>query len=102
MNQRQTIWQIARWEFGRFFKMRQQLFSLVLGAVIGLASMGIGQWVKRSDKKPVKIAVMQSVTLALTPPLGSRLNFQSVTGRSEAQLREELNKKTWDGFLMAK
>jgi ABC-2 type transport system permease protein len=102
-SRRRLIWEIARWEFGRFFKLKQQLIGLVIGVVIGLATIGIGQWVKRSDKKPVKVVVMENVTLALTTPPGSRLNFLPVNGRSVAQLKTEaLDKKKIDGILTAK
>lgn len=102
MNRRKLIWEIARWEFGRFFKLKQQLFGLVIGAVIGLASMGIGRWVKQSEKKPVKVVVMESVMFALAAPPGSRLNFLPANGRSEAQLKEDLDKKKMEGILTAK
>ena len=56
---------IARWEFKRFVKPNQMIFSFVLMFLIGAAGFGVGKWASRSKSKVSQVVVIGGSTLGI-------------------------------------
>jgi ABC-2 type transport system permease protein len=66
-----TTWEVARWEFLRFFKPRQMLVGMLLTLVGGAVGWGVARIARDAD--PVPVAVAGDARLAAAAPEGSRL-----------------------------
>jgi ABC-2 type transport system permease protein len=93
--------EIARWEFVRFFRVKDQVMSLLLGLVIGLGFWGVRHWSENRSLQPVRIAVLAPPSLvpAKSPP-GSYLQFVLPNGRTETMLRAAVGKQELEGLLI--
>ncbi|MBM4116401.1 ABC transporter permease [bacterium] len=100
MNQTRLVWTVAGWEFRRFFKLRDQLLSLLVGVGIGLAFYGVTKLINRGDAAPVRLAVMHGESLPLTPAPGSRLRLEAARERGEPELRDAVARRAIDGLLI--
>lgn len=80
-----ATWQVARWEFMRFFKPRQ----LVLGMVFTLVGGAFGWGVTRLAKndRPIPVAVAGAGHLDLAAPEGSRLRLSAHAAEEMPALR---------------
>ena len=54
----QQVLEVARWEFARFVKWKQQLVGLALMLALGVGGGVVGRAVKRAELKPVPVAVV--------------------------------------------
>lgn len=97
-----TYWRqvaaVARWEFLRFIKLKQQLISFAVMTGLGIAVGGIGYFVAKSRAKPVKVAIVGSERFGGTVPTVDRVTWR--TGSDEAALRREVVAKTLDGYVV--
>ena len=80
------MWQIARWEFRRYFKLRQQLIGLAVTAAIGLVSFGL---VRLADRdRAIEVAVIGADILPLTEHAPEDLTFTPHAAADAQALRE--------------
>lgn len=101
MKSRSMVFEIARWEFQRWFKWKDQLLTLAISLVLALAIWG-GMALLSSDRAPVRIAVIGQDLLPLKFPANSRIAWQSAEPQNEARLRESVGRGEIDGLLVIK
>ena len=58
MSRARLMYEVVIWEFWRWFKIRDQLLTLVTSLVVGLAVWGGIALVNRERGKPVTLAVV--------------------------------------------
>src|SRR5207302_11315013 len=80
------VFQVALWEFRRFYRVRDQILSLALSFVAGLLGFGVQYLVLKSGE--IKVAVVNADAL---PPLvlepGSRLRLMPLDQPDVDELR---------------
>lgn len=91
-----SVWTVAKWEFFRFFKWRDQLIGVVAMLVTSALGFGAVKFVQSSND--VELAVV-GFNETLTLSKGSRINLRSSTESIE-QLRLQLDDRRLDGILM--
>lgn len=96
----QGIWTIGRWEFQRFFKWRDALIGLLVGAALTLGGYQIGKMVTRDKGKPVKLAVIGGEALNVSLPADSRIKLESRAADDSATLRAEVDRGDRAGLLV--
>ncbi|MCU0452844.1 MAG: ABC transporter permease [Bacteroidetes bacterium] len=102
MSRSRTVFEIALWEFRRWFKLKDQILALAVTCGIGLLVWGGKAWLDRSDREPVAIAIVHADLLPFTVPADSRLVFRSVPPDSEQVMREAVGQQVIDGLLVIK
>lgn len=95
MKRWQQIFRIGGFEFRRFFKWKQELFSLILMAALFGISAGWGA-LKTSLEETHSVAVVSPVNL----PELAQIEWQPVTDLDAA--RNALNEETYSGVLLVK
>lgn len=94
-------WEIARWEFQRWFKWKDQFIALAISLALSLAIWG-GTALLSGDEPVVKLAVIGQNFLSLKMPADSRIELQSAGPQDEARLRESVGRGEIDGLLVIK
>jgi ABC-2 type transport system permease protein len=94
------VWIIAQWEFLRYFKWKGELISLLIIALLALASLGGSDLIARllSDD-PARIAVVGQQQEALPEDPAGRLLFSNQPEGSEAELERQLLDEELEGIL---
>ncbi len=96
MRRRQQVLEIARWEFLRFFKLRDLILSIVIVGGLWGAIYGISYWQERSQPV-VELAVIAPMELALDD---QRFNVTVFEAEREQELRDRISNEELDGLLM--
>lgn len=99
--------EVARWEFGRYFKLKDQLIALVTMIVVGAGAIGIAHLVRRSAAEPVRLAIVGPAAAALAAeltagpdlPAGASFAAEAPAEAPEA-LRAGVETGEWDGLLL--
>jgi ABC-2 type transport system permease protein len=94
-----ATWEVARWEFLRFFKIKEMLVGLLLAVVGGAGSAGLMRLADRGDDKPVRIAVAGAEGLPLRTPPESRLRIQSHPASRAPTLRQAVERGELAGLV---
>lgn len=98
-----TYWRhvaaVARWEFQRFIKWRQQLISLVVLLAVNAGAVGVGYFVAKARAKPVKVALIAPERFGGPLPAVPGIAWQPGADGEEA-LRRRLAAKTIDGYVV--
>lgn len=89
---------VAKWEFFRFFKWRDQLIGVATMLVTAALGFGIVKFIQSSDE--INLALI-GIDVALNFPEKSRVNIIS-SEESIEQLKGRLEEKTLDGILTVK
>lgn len=100
MSALRTVSEVAKWEFRRFFKPKEQLVTLLLFVMTGLLFYGIGKLREKSEGRPVRIAVAGDAGLHLVAPTGSRLQITHFPSASADSLRVAVGSKALDALLL--
>ncbi|MBF8296465.1 MAG: hypothetical protein HW389_3010 [Bacteroidetes bacterium] len=100
MSNLRIVFEITKWEFSRWFKLKDQLVTLVVSCGMGFLVWGGTALLNRSDQDPVTLPVLNSHLLPFTRPEGSRLVFKPVSADSEQILREAVGRREFDGLLI--
>jgi ABC-2 type transport system permease protein len=101
MKSRSIVFEIARWEFQRWFKWKDQLLTLVISFLLALAIWG-GKELLSGDDAQLKIAVIKQETLPLKITGKSRIELQVAEKKDEQLLREQVGRREIDGLLLVK
>lgn len=91
-----SIWTVARWEFFRFFKWRDQLIGIVSLLVSSVLGFGVVKFA--SSSKAIELAVVGS-NQPLELPEKSKIQLRPTTETLE-QLRTKLDQRSIDGILV--
>ncbi|MGE5361364.1 MAG: ABC transporter permease [Bacteroidales bacterium] len=97
MTNTRAVLEVARWEFHRFFKLRQQLISLAVTFVVGAATYAVVAWVRGSAVATVAVSAAPAGFV-----LPSAVGVRVVDGgaRSRADLRRDVESRDVDGALI--
>ncbi len=99
-----TRWQqtleVARWEFARFVKWRQQFIGLLVMLVIGFAAGFIGRSVSKSESRPVLVATSGAELLGFALPESPSVVWDSVRTWTESNARDAVASETLGGLLI--
>lgn len=99
MTQRALVLTVARWEFLRFIKLRQQVISFAVNLAIGLLGGGIGMAVSKAQAKPVEVAVIGAGAFGSALPDVRRVTWKP-SAENEPALRQKLSTKSLDGYVV--
>ncbi len=97
MTGRRAALEVARWEFRRFFKLRDQIISLVLTIVMAAAGYGVVRWMKGAEPRPR--LVVSGVPRELLAALPQDVRTEDAAGRDPSVLRAGLAAREFDGIL---
>ena len=100
MNKYRIVYEITKWEFFRWFKLKDQIVTLLISFGISLAVWGGIALLGRSDQEPVHVFVLNKHLLPLAIPDGSRLVLQAAVADSEQTLRRAVGVREIDGLLI--
>jgi ABC-2 type transport system permease protein len=101
MKSRSLVLEIARWEFHRWFKWKDQIVTLAISLALGLAIWG-GMALLKGDDAAVKLSVIGQEILPFKIPANSRIELQAAELREEERLRELVGRGEIDGLLIIK
>lgn len=99
MSPLRATWEVARWEFLRFFKIKEMLFGLVMTVVGGAGAWGLMRLADRGEDEPVRIAVTGAEALPIRVPPGSRLRVEPRLATQVAALRAAVERGELAGVV---
>ena len=83
-----TRWQqtleVARWEFSRFVKWRQQFVGLALMVLLGVGGAFVGRMIKRAGDRPVTVTVVGREALAFPLPTVEAVSWDTTSALDAA------------------
>lgn len=95
----QQVYSVARWEFLRFVKLRQQLISLAVMLGAGLVLGVAGYFIAKARAKPVKVALVAPERFDGAVPAVEGVTWQPAAPDEDA-LKRQLASKTLDGYVV--
>lgn len=97
MTNRQAALEVARWEFRRFFKLRDQIISLAITFAMAAAGYGVVRWMKGEEPRPrLVVSGVPQEWLAALPP---DVQTEDAAGRDASVLRAAVAAREFDGIL---
>ncbi|MGE5456804.1 MAG: ABC transporter permease [Methanococcaceae archaeon] len=96
------VYEVSKWEFKRWFKLKEQIITFVVMALISVLIFGSKSLIGRFSDKNVKVAVIN------TPALPIEVNRESniiLLEKKEIEFQEQLNslsRREIDGILLIK
>ncbi len=96
MSDRRQVLEIARWEFGRYFKWRDVAITAVIVVGMAAASYGLSWWQSRSATT-AKVAVIAPIAVTAPSP---RVTFERHAAAELPELRERVDREDLDGVLV--
>ena len=90
--------EVARWEFRRYFKPRQQIIGIVVMALAGAATVGIVRLSQRSGDEVADIAVIATPGATLPQP-PETIRLTQYDASADAALRDSVAGGDVDGLL---
>lgn len=101
-----TRWQqtleVARWEFARFVKLKQQFVGLALMLAFGLGGSWVGRRIKQAELKPVPVAVVNAAALGFALPDAPPVAWDTSRVWTEEAAREAVQNETLKGALVVR
>jgi ABC-2 type transport system permease protein len=101
MKNLRMIYEVARWEFLRFFNLKGLVLSLLLtafGVAVGLWAGDFMDWVSGGSK--AKVVVLNQQTLPFQLPAKSAIELVPAAGRSDEEWRAAVGRKEVAGLLI--
>ncbi|MBK7908013.1 MAG: ABC transporter permease [Gemmatimonadetes bacterium] len=99
-----TRWQqtleVARWEFSRFVKWRQQFVGLALMVLLGVGGAFVGRMIKRAGDRPVTVTVVGREALAFPLPTVEAVSWDTTSALDAAAARAAVADETIDAALL--
>lgn len=90
---------VARWEFTRYFKLRDVITTLVLFLVLGSVAVAVKKmWT--ATEKPARLAVIGHDKLPFSVPDDGPITLDTAQSTEEATLRQAVTEKDLDGLLL--
>jgi ABC-2 type transport system permease protein len=94
-----AAWEVARWEFIRFFKIKEMLFGLVMAVVGGAGTWGLLRLADRAEERPVRVAVAGAQGMPIQAPPESRLRIESHPAERAPALRQAVERGELAGLV---
>ncbi len=95
------VFEIARWEFQRWFKWKDQILALLVSAALALVIWG-GKALLDKEDAPLKLAVLGRNLLPFELVSDGRLVLQEAEAQDEQRLRALVGTGELEGLLMIK
>lgn len=95
------VFEVAKWEFNRWFKIKEQIVTILIGGVISLLIFGSSSLLKNSTDE-IRIKVINSDLLPLNLKKESFIKLSSSSENELEQLKSALKNKEIDGILFIK
>lgn len=99
MNHRAAVMQVARWEFLRYLKPKQQLAGIIITFVLGMVAVGIGRLADR-DEEMRDIVLIGDDILSVTAQPTETFRFIPRTAASEDSARAAVAAGDLDALLV--
>jgi ABC-2 type transport system permease protein len=97
-----TVLEIAKWEFFRWFKWKDQFITLAVWLILGAAFWG-GQWlIGRSAAEKIRIVALYSEGETFRFQSDGRIEFAEPGEKTEEQLRQTVLEGELEGILIVK
>lgn len=100
MSPARATWEVARWEFLRFFKIREILLGLVMAVVGGAGAWGMMRLADREKAAPVAVAVAGAEGMAIQAPPESRLRIRQHPAGDAPALRRAVERGELAGLVV--
>lgn len=101
-----TRWQqtleVARWEFRRFVKWKQQIIGVAVILALGLGGGFVGRVAKRVKQQPIPVAAVGADALGFPLPTVSRIAWDTSRSWDEASARAALAADELRGVLLVR
>jgi ABC-2 type transport system permease protein len=94
-----VVTDVARWEFLRFVKPKQQLVGMLITVVIFSAVVLIGRMGDGASERVRNVAVIGAEHLPLPTAPGARVRFLPHDAADEVMLRQQVRERDLDGVL---
>jgi ABC-2 type transport system permease protein len=101
MNELRMVLEVARWEFKRFFKIKDFIASVLVLAFIAAAAWG-GMWLMWGKAERPRVATINAGLLSLEASADPGFEFVISRGDEEARLRNSVSQGELDGLLIIK
>ena len=95
------IVEVAKWEFNRWFKIKEQVITILVGGLISLLIFG-SSFLLKSSADEIKIKVINGDVLSLNFKEGSLIKLFPANKNEVDQLKNALNEKEINGILVFK
>lgn len=100
MSPGRAAWEVARWEFMRFFKPKEMLVGLVMAVVGGAGAWGLMRLADRGEKAPVAVAVAGAERMAIRTGPESRLRIHPHPAQRADSLRRTVERGELAGLVV--
>ncbi len=100
MRPARATWEVARWEFMRFFKPKEMLVGLVMAVVGGAGAWGLMRAAERNADEPVHVAIAGAQGLPVAAPPESRLRLQVHPAERAPALRQAVERGELAGLVV--
>ncbi len=100
MSPLRATWEVARWEFLRFFKLKEILTGLAITVIGGAGAWGLIRLSRPDAEKPVHVAVAGAEGLPLRTAPGSRLRLQAHPAGQAPALRQAVERGELAGLVV--
>ncbi len=100
MRSGRAVIEIAKWEFSRWFKWKDQIVTVLISVAIAIAMSGGNLLVDKSDGKKAQVVVQGYELLTAPPPADSRVHLMPAEGKTEQALRAAVARREIDGLLI--
>ena len=100
MTRWQQVRRIARWEFNRFVKWRQQAYGVLIMLVLGTVSGAVAKLAKDARGKQVEVAVIGREQLGFALPTVDGVRWDSARFTSAAEARRAVAADSLGGALI--
>ena len=101
-----TRWQqtleVARWEFSRFVKIRQQFIGLGLLLAFGLGGAYVGRRIKEADRQPVDVVAVGATALGFALPEAPPVRWDTMHTYGADAARAAVRDGSLDGALIVR
>jgi ABC-2 type transport system permease protein len=98
MSRARSVAEVARWEFLRYVKPKQQVLSLILTFAFLMGGTYIGRLA--GGPSEVELAVMGAEHLPTLPERAGRFRMAHSSSQHESRLRQEVEDRKLDGLLL--
>ncbi len=100
MNKLQLTFEVARWEFTRFYKIRNELKGAFYMLLIGAFVFGLGWFVSQdTEEKPV-LAVLNEYELALDALLAEQFELRPIAAEETDSILASIGAQEIDGLFI--
>jgi ABC-2 type transport system permease protein len=100
MSRTRLVLEVARWEFSRFFKLKEQIISLLVMVGLGVGSFALVWTIGGALGEEVKVAIVSPEELSVELPKGANLRVVPTEGRSEADFQSMVERGEIDALLV--